>query len=623
MDEKIANLIKIKDEFNEKMMEQFLKLYKTKLRKMTPKERRKKNQGGGSNSGLRQRITPSSELANVTAAPVAPTSRSSLRQDRQNLGLVLEEVQQQQQQQLNSMSSALNQLMVMYERGQNDTNAQLQAVSQTLSSIDQSTQDAVQERDNIKEQADKHYNNIMDGLKQIKEGIKDDEHCVEDTSKNGLLFGIVMSGLFNYYYKDSPKYSSNITDMSVYNHNQPYIHDNMKQTAVNTVVSGVAGGLMGYFYKCILLLLKIFKQILTFIVNTYISINLFIHYFAKLWSKSFDMVFLAGIVQLIALIFQVLVNMHLWILIFKMFGFDSIFLTISKDILSPIITTIYKYTNKIPEDITKSLVSLMKPIFDVLDGLVPDEACEGAPEIGKGRFMHCCIGFITSFIASMISTICCAAGNKYFNPLSFCCKPSEETPTPPPPPPQSSSWFGSSNGSEQQPSSSGWFGSSNGSEQQPSSSGWFGYGGSYKESNNSYNYVPKSNMEDEIFVRSVTIILNSKLINKNKINIDKIKNNIIKFLDLLVKLLGFLNFVSNVLVKAIKVREKQLKLAKSPSPTFSKKRMTYMRSKKRKPKMMSLRIKPKMMSKSKRRRNIRNSRIRPLRIRIKRRSNKK
>ena len=592
MNKKIKNLKKLADEFNEKMIEQFLKLYKTKLRKMTPKERRKKNQGGGSNSGLRQRVTPSSALANVTTIP-APTSRSSLRQDRQNLGLGLEEVQQQQQQQLNSMSSALNQLMVMYERGQNDTNAQLQAVSQTLSSIDQSTQDAVQERDNIKEQADKHYNNIMDGLKQIKEGIKDDEHCVEDTSKNGLLFGIVMSGLFNYYYKDAPKYSSNITDMSVYNHNQPYIHDNMKQTAVNAVVSGVAGGLMGYFYKCILLLLKIFKQILTFIVNTYISINLFIHYFAKLWSKSFDMVFLAGIVQLIALIFQVLVNMHLWILIFKMFGFDSIFLTISKDILSPIITTIYKYTNKIPEDITKSLVSLMKPIFDVLDGLVPDEACEGAPEIGKGRFMHCCIGFITSFIASMISSICCAAGTKYFNPLSFCCNPSEEMPpAPPPPPPQSSGWFGSSNGSEPQPSS-----------------GWFGYGGSYKESNDSYNYVPKSNMEDEIFVRSVTIILNSKLINKNKINIDKIKNNIIKFLDLLVKLLGFLNFVSNVLVKAIKVREKQLKLAKSPSPTFSKKRMTYMRRKKRK---------PKTKSKSKRRRNIRNSRIRPLR-----RSNKK
>lgn len=607
MDEKIKNLKKLADEFNEKMMEQFLKLYKTKLRKMTPKERRKKNQGGGSNSGLRQRITPSSALANAFAAPApaVTTSRSSLSQDRVNLGLGIEAVQQQQQQQLDSMSSALNQLMVMYEKGQNDTNAQLQAVSQTLSSIDQSTQDAVQERDNIKEQADKHYNNIMDGLKQIKEGIKDDEHCIEDTSKNGLLFGIVMSGLFNYYYQDAPRYSSNITDMSVYNHNQPYIHDNMKQTAVNTVVSGVAGGLMGYFYKCILLLLKIFKQILTFIVNTYISINLFIHYFAKLWSKSFDMVFLAGIVQLIALIFQALVNMHLWILIFKMFGFDSIFLTISKDILSPFITTIYKYTNKIPEDITKSLVSLMKPIFDVLDGLVPDEACEGAPEIGKGRFMHCCIGFITSFIASMISSICCAAGNKYFNPLRFCCNPSEETPTPPPPPPQSSSWFGSSNGSEPQ----------------PSSSGWFGYGGSYKESNDSYNYVPKSNMEDEIFVRSVTIILNSKLINKNKINIDKIKNNIIKFLDLLVKLLGFLNFVSNVLVKAIKAREKQLKLAKSSRSTFSKNRITYIRSKKKKPKMRTLRIKPKMMSKSKRRRNIRNSRIRPLRI--KRRSNKK
>ena len=598
MDKKIANLIKIKDEFNEKMMEQFLKLYKTKLRKMTPKERRKKNQGGGSNSGLRQRITPSSALANAFAAPAVPTSRSSLRQDRQNLGLGLEAVQQQQQQQLDSMSSALNQLMVMYEKGQNDTNAQLQAVSQTLSSIDQSTQDAVQERDNIKEQADKHYNNIMDGLKQIKEGIKDDEHCVEDTSKNGLLFGIVMSGLFNYYYQDAPKYSSNITDMSVYNHNQPYIHDNMKQTAVNSVVSGVAGGLMGYFYKCILLLLKIFKQILTFIVNTYISINLFIHYFAKLWSKSFDMVFLAGIVQLIALIFQVLVNMHLWILIFKMFGFDSIFLTISKDILSPIITTIYKYTNKIPEDITKSLVSLMKPIFDVLDGLVPDEACEGAPEIGKGRFMYCCIGFITNFISSMISSICCAAGNKYFNPLSFCCKPSEETPTPPPPPP---------------PPSSGWFGYSNGTEP-PSSSGWFGNGGSYKESKNSYNYVPKSNMEDVIFVRSVTIILNSKLINKNKKNIDKIKNNIIKFLDLLVKLLGFLNFVSNVLVKAIKVREKQLKIAKSSSPTVSKKSM---RSKKRKPKMMSLRRKPQMMSESKSRLYRRKNRIRPLRRSIK------
>ena len=589
MDEKIKNLKKLADEFNEKMIEQFLKLYKTKLRKMTPKERRKKNQGGGSNSGLRQRITPSSALANAFAAPAVPTSRSSLSQDRQNLGLGLEAVQQQQQ--LDSMSSALNQLMVMYEKGQNDTNAQLQAVSQTLSSIDQSTQDAVQERDNIKEQADKHYNNIMDGLKQIKEGIKDDEHCVEDTSKNGLLFGIVMSGLFNYYYQDAPKYSSDITDMSVYNHNQPYIHDNMKQTAVNSVVSGVAGGLMGYFYKCILLLLKIFKQILTFIVNTYISINLFIHYFAKLWSKSFDMVFLAGIVQLIALIFQVLVNMHLWILIFKMFGFDSIFLTISKDILSPIITTIYKYTNKIPEDITKSLVSLMKPIFDVLDGLVPDEACEGAPEIGKGRFMHCCIGFITNFISSMISSICCAAGNKYFNPLSFCCKPSEETQPPPPPP------------------SSGWFGYSNGTESPPSSSGWFGNGGSYKETKNSYNYVPKSNMEDVIFVRSVTKILNSKLINKNKKNIDKIKNNIIKFLDLLVKLLGFLNFVSNVLVKAIKVREKQLKLAKSSSPTISKKSM---RSKKRKKR------KPKKKSKSKRRRNIINSRFRPLR-----RSNKK
>jgi hypothetical protein len=597
MDEKISNLIKIKDEFNKTMMENFLESYKNKLNEMTPEAREKKNQGGGSNKrghGLRRRGKAKSKAASADssdestamsaemAAQMNAASKSRSRQQaRQNLGLGSNGVETQQQ--LNSMATAISQLMVMFESGQNETHTQIQAVAQTLASIDQSTQDAEQQRDNLKEQADKHYKNIMNGINDIKSGIKDDAHCIEDTSKNGLLFGLVMGNLFSYYYQDSPSnntgmsvYSPNTTDVSLYN-NQPY---NMKKAAVNTAVSGVVGGLMGYFYKCILLLLRILRKILTFILNTYISINLFIYYFAKLWGESWDMVFLSSFAKAFALIIQICVNMWLWILLFKMFGFDNIITTISTKIIKPIINTIYSYIKDIPSDIISSIGAFTKPIVDILDALVPDDACEGAPEVGEGRFMHCCIGYITSIIASMINSMCCAGGNRYLNPLHWCCNPSEETPQPPPPAPPAP----------------------------PPSNSWFGYGGSYKESNDSYNYVPKSNMNDDDFVKYVTIILSSKLIIKNKKDIDNIKNNIIKFLDILVKLLGFLNFVANVLVKSIKMRETQLKLSKSSKATLSrKKRVTSMKMLPRKSKTGSKKI-----------------RMRPIRLkRLKRRTNKK
>ena len=567
MDEKIENLIKINSDLNKTMKEKFLESYKNKLNEMSPEARRKKNQGGGSNKrGLRRRPRAKSNAASedysykltamsaeMAAQMNAASKSSSHQQARQKLGLGSNGVETQQQ--LNSMATAINQLMVMFESGQNETHTQIQAVAQTLASIDQSTQDAEQQRDNLKEQADKHYKNIMNGINDIKTGIKDDAHCIEDTSKNGLLFGLVMGNLFSYYYQDDPSnntgmsvYSPNTKDMSLYT-KQPY---NMKKDAGAAAVSGVVGGLMGYFYKCILLLLRILRKILTFILNTYISINLFIYYFAKLWGESWDMVFLSSFAKAFALIIQLCVNLWLWVYLFKMFGFDNIITTISTKIINPIINTIYSYIKDIPSDIISSIGAFTKPIIDILDALVPDDACEGAPEVGDGRFMHCCIGFIINFIKSMINSICCAGGNKYLNPLRWCCNPSEETPQPPPPPPSSESWFG--------------YSSSNGVKVEVghSSSGWFGYGGSYKKSN--------SNMNDDDFVKYVTIILSSKLIIKNKKDIDNIKNNIIKFLDILVKLLGFLNFVANVLVKSIKMRETQLKLTKSSKATLSRKK---------------------------------------------------
>ena len=582
MDEKIANLIKIKDDFNETMMKKFLESYKNKLYEMSPKNRRKKNQGGGVGNGLRRRRQPAAAAAAAAAladdsddsdADAAAAAAADGRLPQEFINQVEERAARQArhrarqsllgqqhtrtQEQIESMALALSELTRLVESEHSQTHSALAEVAQTLASIDKSTQDAEQQRDNLKEQADKHYKNIMNGINDIKTGIKDDAHCIEDTSKNGLILGLVMGNLFRYYYQDSPSDNTGMslyrgatsTNMSLYN--QPQINGNMKKAAVNIVSASVLGGMMGYFYKCILLLLKILRKILSFILNTYISINLFLYYLGSLWGETWNMVFLSSTVKGVLLIVQICINFWLWIFLFKMFGFDNIITTISTKIIKPIINFIYYYIKDIPSEIKSSIGSFIKPISDMLDAFVPDGACEGAPEVGDGRFMFCCINVITSFIASMVNSICCAGGNRYLNPLLWCCKPSEEMPAPPPAPPGDSWWS---------------YSSSNGAGNQPPKSGWFG--GSYKKS--------KSNMNDDDFDKYVTIILSSKLIIKNKKDIENIQNNIIKFLDLLVKFLGFLNFIANVLVKAIKMREKQLKLLKSPNATLSrKKRITY------------------------------------------------